>query len=88
MNLTKTKKIIAAGLSALMMISNATSVFAAETGNKSANLNYQVDSEYEWVIHSAVDFGNDAGLRQEINRNNNQVKVLKNVGLTDTLVTY
>ena len=62
-----------------MMMSSTTSVFAAETGNKSANLNYQVDSEYEWVIHSAVDFGNDAGLRQEINRNNNQVKVLKNV---------
>lgn len=79
MNLTKTKKIVAAGLSALMMMSNATSVFAAETGNKSANLNYQVSSSYDWIIHSSIDFGADAGANKTVDRTGNQVKVLKNV---------
>lgn len=79
MNLTKTKKIIAAGLSALMMMTSATPVFAAESGSKSANLNYQVSSEYDWIIHSAIDFGADAGVKHTVDRTGNQVKVLKNV---------
>lgn len=79
MNFTKTKKVVAAGLSALMMMSSTTPVFAAETGNKSANLNYQVSSEYEWIIHSAIDFGADAGVKHTVDRTGNQVKVLKNV---------
>lgn len=79
MNFTKTKKIVAAGLSALMMMSSTTSVFAAETGNKSANLNYQVSSSYDWIIHSAIDFGADAGTNKTVDRTGNQVKVLKNV---------
>lgn len=79
MNLTKTKKVVAAGLSALMMMTSTTSVFAAESGDKSANLNYQVSSEYEWIIHSAIDFGADAGTSKTVDRTGNQVKVLKNV---------
>lgn len=79
MNLTKTKKVVAAGLSALMMMTSTTPVFAAETGNKSANLNYQVSSEYEWIIHSAIDFGADTGVNKTVDRTGNQVKVLKNV---------
>lgn len=79
MNLTKTKKIVAAGLSALMMMCSATPVFAAESGNKSANLNYQVSSSYDWIIHSAIDFGADAGVGKTVDRTGNQVKVLKNV---------
>ena len=80
MNFTKTKKVVAAGLSALMMMTSTTSVFAAETGNKSANLNYQVSSSYDWIIHSAIDFGADAGPSTTVERTeNNQVKVLKNV---------
>ena len=79
MNLTKTKKVVAAGLSALMMMSSTTPVFAAETGNKSANLNYQVSSEYEWIIHSAIDFGADTGVGHTVDRTGNQVKVLKNI---------
>lgn len=79
MNLTKTKKIVAAGLSALMMMSSTTPVFAAESGNKSANLNYQVSSSYDWIIHSAIDFGTDAGTNKTVDRTGNQVKVLKNV---------
>lgn len=79
MNFTKTKKVVAAGLSALMMMSSTTSVFAAETGDKSANLNYQVSSSYDWIIHSSIDFGADAGVGKTVDRTGNQVKVLKNV---------
>lgn len=105
MNFTKTKKVVAAGLSALMMMSSTTSVFAAESsgddlswlepgyngpsgfigasggssGDKSANLNYQVSSSYDWIIHSAIDFGADAGVGKTVERTGNQVKVLKNV---------
>lgn len=105
MNLTKTKKIVAAGLSALMMMCSATPVFAAESsgddlswlepgyngpsgfigasggssGDKSANLNYQVSSSYDWIIHSSIDFGADAGTNKTVDRTGNQVKVLKNV---------
>lgn len=79
MNLTKTKKIIAAGLSALMMMTSTTSVFAAESGDKSTTLNYQVSSSYDWIIHSSIDFGADAGVGKTVDRTGNQVKVLKNV---------
>lgn len=79
MNFTKAKKVVAAGLSALMMMTSTTSVFAAESGNKSANLNYQVSSSYDWIIHSSIDFGADAGVGKTVDRTGNQVKVLKNV---------
>lgn len=79
MNLTKIKKVVATGLSVLMMMSSTTSVFAVESGNKSANLNYQVSSSYDWIIHSSIDFGADAGVGKTVDRTGNQVKVLKNV---------
>lgn len=79
MNFTKTKKVVAAGLSALMMMTSTTSVFAAEAGEKSTTLNYQVSSNYDWIIHSSVDFGADAGANKTVNRTGNRVKVLKNV---------
>lgn len=79
MNFTKTKKVVAAGLSALMMMTSTTSVFAAESGNKSTTLNYQVSSSYDWIIHSSIDFGADAGVGKTVDRTGNQVKVLKNV---------
>ena len=79
MNFTKTKKVVAAGLSALMMMTSTTSVFAAESGDKSTTLNYQVSSNYDWIIHSSIDFGADAGVGKTVDRTGNQVKVLKNV---------
>lgn len=79
MNFTKTKKVVAAGLSALMMMTSTTSVFAAESGDKSTTLNYQVSSSYDWIIHSSIDFGADAGVNKTVDRTGNQVKVLKNV---------
>jgi surface protein len=79
MNFTKTKKVVAAGLSALMMMSSITSVFAAEPDSKTTTLNYEVSSRYDWIIHSAIDFGADAGVGKTVDRTGNQVKVLKNV---------
>lgn len=79
MNFTKTKKVVAAGLSALMMMTSTTSVFAAESGDKSTTLNYQVSPSYDWIIHSSIDFGADAGPNKTVDRTGNQVKVLKNV---------
>lgn len=79
MNFTKTKKVVAAGLSALMMMTSTTSVFAAESGDKSTTLNYQVSQSYDWIIHSSIDFGADAGVKHTVDRTGNQVKVLKNV---------
>lgn len=79
MNFTKTKKVVAAGLSALMMMTSTTSVFAAESGDKSTTLNYQVSPSYDWIIHSSIDFGADAGTNKTVDRTGNQVKVLKNV---------
>ena len=79
MNFTKTKKVVAAGLSALMMMTSTTSVFAAESGDKSTTLNYQVSPSYDWIIHSSIDFGADAGPNKTVERTGNQVKVLKNV---------
>lgn len=79
MNFTKTKKVVATGLSALMMMTSTTSVFAAESGDKSTTLNYQVSPSYDWIIHSSIDFGADAGANHTVDRIGNQVKVLKNV---------
>lgn len=75
----KTKQVIAAGLSALMMMSSITSVFAAEPDSKTTTLNYEVSSRYDWMIHSTIDFGADAGTNKTVDRTGNQVKVLKNV---------
>lgn len=75
----KTKQVIVAGLSALMMMFSTTSVFAAEPDSKTNTLNYQVTSRYDWMIHSAIDFGADAGTNKTVDRTGNQVKVLKNV---------
>ena len=79
MNFTKTKKVVAAGLSALRMMSSITSVFAAEPDSKTTTLNYEVSSRYDWMIHSTIDFGEDAGTNKTVDRTGNQVKVLKNV---------
>lgn len=79
MNFTKTKKVVAAGLSALMMMSSTTSVFATEPDNKTTTLTYQVNLSYDWTIHSSIDFGANAGVGKTVDRTGNQVKVLKNV---------
>ncbi|RHE37155.1 hypothetical protein DW744_08925 [Eubacterium sp. AM28-29] len=79
MSKLKTKQVIATGLSALMMMFSVTSVFAAESDSKSNTLNYEVSSRYDWMIHSTIDFGEDAGTNKTIDRTGNGVKVLKNV---------
>lgn len=84
MNFTKTKKVVAAGLSALMMMTSTTSVFAKDVkpaGNdsQSTTLNYEVGSHYQWEIHSDIDFGADAGANKIVDRTGNKVNVLENV---------
>ena len=84
MNFTKTKKVVAAGLSALMMMTSTTSVFAKDVkpaGNdsQSTTLNYEVGSHYQWGIHSDIDFGADAGVNKTVDRTGNKVNVLENV---------
>lgn len=79
MSILKTKQVIAAGLSALMMMFSTTSAFAAEPDSKTTTLNYEVSSRYDWMIHSTIDFGADAGANKTVDRTGNQVKVLKNV---------
>lgn len=79
MSILKTKQVIAAGLSALMMMFSTTSAFAAEPDSKTTTLNYEVSSRYDWMIHSTIDFGADAGTSKTVDRTGNQVKVLKNV---------
>lgn len=84
MNFTKTKKVVAAGLSALMMMTSTTSVFAKDVkpagdDSQSTTLNYEVGSHYQWEIHSDIDFGADAGVNQTVDRTGNKVNVLENV---------
>lgn len=84
MNFTKTKKVVAAGLSALMMMTSTTSVFAKDVkpagdDSQSTTLNYEVGSYYQWEIHSDIDFGADAGVNQTVDRTGNKVNVLENV---------
>lgn len=84
MNLTKTKKVVAAGLSALMMMTSTTSVFAKDVkpagdDSQSTTLNYEVGSHYQWEIHSDIDFGADAGANKTVDRTGNKVNVLENV---------
>jgi len=84
MNFTKTKKVVAAGLSALMMMTSTTSVFAknvkpAGDDSQSTTLNYEVGSHYQWEIHSDIDFGADAGANKTVDRTDNKVNVLENV---------
>lgn len=77
--MNKTKKVMAIGLSILAMITNSLPVCAAEPDNKTTTLTYQVNSSYDWTIHSSIDFGADAGTNKTVDRTGNQVKVLKNV---------
>lgn len=84
MNFTKTKKVVAAGLSALMMMTSTTSVFAKDVkpagdDSQSTTLNYEVGSHYQWEIHSDIDFGADAGANKTVDRTGNKVNVLENV---------
>lgn len=61
------------------------SAISAEEGEKSTNLRYQVDSAYEWAIHSDIDFGANKGVNKtsgviaQISSENIGVKVTKNI---------
>lgn len=76
---TKAKRTIIAGLTALMMALGNFPIFAEEPDVKSATVQYEVATDYEWNIHSTIDFGANAGANKTISRTGNQIEVLKNV---------
>lgn len=72
------KKLFAVGASALMLASQVGGVVAlAADDTKSANLTYKVDETYTWSIHSAVDFGSNAGVNKTVAKGSNKVEVSK-----------
>lgn len=77
-------KVLAAGLSMTMLIPSITPVLAknvdsARDDSQSTQVKYEVGSHYKWTIHSAIDFGADAGPNSSVSKNGNQVNVLENV---------
>ncbi len=77
-------RILAAGLSMTMLIPSivpamAKEVDSARDDNQSTQVKYEVGSHYKWLIHSAIDFGENAGPNSSVSRDGNQVQVLENV---------
>ena len=73
----KTKALTIA-LAAMMAAPTVTPILAEED-TKTTNVKYSVTAGYDWSIHSEVDFGNDSGVNQTIEKAENAVKVTKNV---------
>ena len=72
------KKLFAVGASALMLASQVGGVVAlAADDTQSTNLTYKVDETYTWSIHSAVDFGSNAGVNKTVVKDSNKVEVTK-----------
>ena len=46
---------------------------------KSTTVSYEVEQSYEWSIHSAIDFGSNAGVNQTVEKTGNVVSVTENV---------
>lgn len=80
-------KVLAATMAVSMMVPMAgTSVLAADvTGTSAQNTNatakvkYVVEEGYTWNIHSDIDFGKNAGINQNVKKEQNAVQVSKNV---------
>lgn len=78
------KKMLAVGLCFTALTPNAIPVLAVDTtvvedNNKAMFAKYKVASHYKWSIHSAIDFGTDAGPNNSVVKANNQINVLENV---------
>ena len=72
------KKLFALGASALMLASQVGGVVALAADDiKSTTLTYKVTESYTWTIHSAIDFGNDAGIKKTVAKGSNSVAVTK-----------
>lgn len=75
----------AAALAAVCMMAAAsgmTAMAAPAEDQKSTEIEYQVSSGYEWMIHDKVSFGHDLGVNQKkevTTEQNNSVRVTKNV---------
>lgn len=70
-------------MAAAMVIPMGTaSAFAANEPSQETTVKYEVTQGYEWTIHSAVDFGSNAGVnRSDVNGSmtNNKVSVTENI---------
>ena len=85
------KKVLAATVAAAMIATmGASTVFAAESGTTTVtntsdnstlntNVKYAVTAGYEWTIHSAIDFGSNAGINKTVEKSKNTVSVSKNI---------
>lgn len=75
----------AAAVAAICLMTTAagmTALAAPEADQKSTEIEYQVTSSYEWMIHDKVSFGKDLGVNQKKEvtiEQNNSVRVTKNV---------
>ena len=73
------KKIGLMTLTSATMLMPCTMGVLAETDSKSADVKYSVTEGYEWSIHSAIDFGSNAGVNQTVEKTGNVVSVTENV---------
>lgn len=76
------KKLFALGAAAMMAAGGVSPVLAEQTATdseKDTTLEYTVDESYEWAIHPAIDFGDNAGVGQHVAKESNKVEVTKNV---------
>ena len=64
-------------LSALMVVPTVMPIMAND--EKSTTVSYEVEQSYEWSIHSAIDFGSNAGVNQTVSKTRNVVSVIENV---------
>ena len=73
-------KIFALGATALTLAGSMGGVTAmAADDTKDTEVKYQVEESYDWSIHSEIDFGKNAGSKSSVEKENNAVKVTKNV---------
>ncbi len=78
------RKTAALGAVCMMTAASGMTAMAAPTGadQKSTEIEYQVSSGYEWMIHDKVSFGQDLGVNQKkevTTEQNNSVRIAKNV---------
>ena len=73
----KSKKLLSFTLSALMVVPTVMPIMAND--EKSTTVSYEVEQSYEWSIHSAIDFGSNAGVNQTVEKTGNVVSVTENV---------
>lgn len=73
------KKIGLMALTSATMLMPCTMGVLADDDSKSADVKYSVTEGYDWTIHSAIDFGSNAGINQTVEKTGNVITVTGNV---------